>query len=186
MESLIRYINQFVLLDRQAIDALYKYAEIEHFPKNSKILEEGQYCRKIWFIKKGMVRKYYWHKGKEITTWMHTENDIFTSLPAYAGQIHSTEFIEACESTELISISRKNSEKLAQFHPFVEFSNLLMEKQFVEIDVNTKKLNQLDASGKYSYLCKMAPELIKRAKLGHIASILGITQETLSRIRKRI
>ena len=56
--------------------------------------------------------------------------------------------------------------------------------KFVKIDMHTKALNQKDARGKYEYLQKIAPELIKRAKLGYIASIIGVTQETLSRIRK--
>ena len=59
-----------------------------------------------------------------------------------------------------------------------------MEREFVNIDVHTKALNLKDAKGKYDYLRRIAPEMTKRAKLGHIASIIGITQETLSRIRK--
>jgi hypothetical protein len=59
-----------------------------------------------------------------------------------------------------------------------------MEREFVNIDKHTKALNQKDARGKYAYLREIAPEIIKRAKLGHIASIIGISQETLSRIRK--
>lgn len=59
-----------------------------------------------------------------------------------------------------------------------------MEREFVNIDMHTRAMNQRDAKGKYEYLREIAPEMINRAKLGHIASIIGVTRETLSRIRK--
>jgi CRP-like cAMP-binding protein len=184
MQKLIEYIESIVKLDFDAIQALNKLVEIETFSKNQYILESGQYCNKIWFLKSGMVRKYHVHEGKEITTWIHIENDTFTSLQSYSQKIPTNEYLQACENTEVIGITRHNSEKLAQFPQIAVFSNTLMEREFVNIDIHTRELNQKDAKGKYGYLSKIAPEIVKRAKLGHIASLLGITQETLSRIRK--
>lgn len=184
MQQLIDYIERFVKLDSKAIRELENLAEIESFTKNQYILEQGQRCNKIWFLKKGMVRKYQICDGKEITAWIHTENDTFTSLQSYAQNILADEFLQACEETEVIGITKSNSEKLAKFPQFMIFSNALMEKEFVNIDKHTKALNQRDAKGKYEYLREIAPEMIKRAKLGHFASIIGVTQETLSRIRK--
>ena len=185
MQQLIDYIQQFVRLDSDAINALNELAEIEHYQKNQFILEQGQRCHKIWFLKKGMVRKYHICNDKEITVWIHTENDIFTSLQSYAQATPSVEYLQACEPTEVISISKSNSDKLSQFSQLLIFSNELMGKEFANIDKHTKTLSSLDAKQKYEYLRKITPGMIKRAKLGHIASILGITQETLSRIRKR-
>jgi CRP-like cAMP-binding protein len=184
MKQLIDYIEKIIKLDDEAIRALCELSEIEVYRKNQHILEAGQRCNKIWFLKSGMVRKYHIHNGKEITTWIHTENDTFTSLQSYAQNIPSSEYLQACEDTEAIGITRQNSEKLIQFPQFVTFTNVLMEQEFVNVDVHTKALNSKDAKGKYEYLREIAPEIIKRAKLGHIASILGISQETLSRVRK--
>ena len=184
MEELIKYIRQFVELDQAAIDELYLRAEVEKYRKNEHILEVGERCHKIWFLKSGMVRKYYLHNGKEVTIWMHTENQTFTALQSYAHQTPSTEYLQACEDTEVIGITRSNSKKLARFPQFVAFTNAMMEREFVEVDVNTKAMNQLDARGRYEHLRKIAPEVVRRAKLGHIASVIGVSQETLSRIRK--
>lgn len=184
MQKLIDYIELFVKLDSEAIKELENLAEIETYKKNQYILQQGHYCNKIWFVKSGMLRKYYLHDGKEISTWIHTENNTLTSLQSYAHNIPSDEFIKACEDTEVISISKANSEKLAKHSHFVVFSNALMEQEFVNIDKHTKAFNQRDAKGKYEYLREIAPEIIKRAKIGHIASIIGISRETLSRIRK--
>ncbi|PLX05909.1 MAG: hypothetical protein C0596_15525 [Marinilabiliales bacterium] len=184
MDKLIAYIESIVLLTQEEKDLVSNLAEIEVYKKNDFVLEHGSRCNKIWFVKSGMLRKFHLFEGKEITSWIHIENDIVTSLSAYAQQTVSEEYIQACEDSELISITRSNSEKLAKYDSFKEFSNTLMEKEFVNIDIHTKMLNQLEAKGKFEYLCKIAPEIIKRAKLGYIASILGITQETLSRVRK--
>lgn len=133
MQQLIDYIERFVRLDSDAIIALQQLADIEVYKKNEHILEPGQRCNKIWFLKKGLVRKYHIHEGKEITKWIHTENDTFTSLQSYAQSIPSDEFIQAGEEAEVISITKSNSAKLAEFPPFVVFSAALMEREFVNM-----------------------------------------------------
>ncbi|MCG6188294.1 Crp/Fnr family transcriptional regulator [Maribellus maritimus] len=185
MQKLIDYINQYAKLDDAAILELELRAEIEKFKKNEFILEQGEYCNKIWFIKSGMVRKFHLHEGKEITAWIHVVNDIITSLYSYFHQTPAIEYLQACEETELIGISRENSKKLAQFPQFVTFTNVLMGEHFVKIDTNSREFGLMSAKEKYDYLKQISPEMIKRAKLGHIASLMGVTQETLSRIRKQ-
>jgi CRP-like cAMP-binding protein len=184
MQKLIDYIEKFVKLDSESVEAIENLAEIEIFKKNQLILEQGQRCNKIWFIKKGMIRKYHLHNGEEITTWIHTENETCTSLQSYAQNSQSEEYLQTCEDSELISITKENSEKLAEFPKVVAFVNAMMSREFANIDKNTKEMNQRDAKGKYEYLRTIAPEILKRAKIGHIASIIGVSRETLSRIRK--
>ncbi len=184
MQELVNYIEQIVKLDQFDIEELERLSDSDKYAKNEHILEVGHRCNNLWFLKKGMVRKYHHENGKEITCWIHTENEIFTSLQSYSEQRPTSENIQACENTELISITRANAQELAKIPQFRSFSNALMEKAFVDIDVHTKAFNARDAKGKYEYLKQIAPEMIKRSKLGYIASILGISQETLSRIRK--
>lgn len=184
MQQLIDYIEKFVKLDSETIEELERFTEIETYAKNQFILEQGKQCNKIWFLKSGMVRKYYLHDGNEKTVWIHTENETFTSLQSYSLHIPSEEYVQACEDTVVISITRENSEKLVKYPQIATFTNVLMGKEFAEKDILSKAFNTKDAKGKYEYLQKIAPEIIKRAKLGHIASMIGISQETLSRIRK--
>ena len=186
MQKLIGYINQYAKLDDAAVLELELRAKIEKFAKNEFILEQGGYCHKIWYIKSGMVRKFHLHKGKEETVWIHVENEIITSLHSYFHQTPAKEYLQACEETELIGISRENSEKLAQFPQFTIFANALMSEQFVKIDTNSREFSLMSAKEKYDYLKQISPEMMKRAKLGHIASLMGIKQETLSRIRKQV
>ncbi|MCG8700708.1 MAG: Crp/Fnr family transcriptional regulator [Bacteroidales bacterium] len=184
MQTLINYIEQIVKLNTEAIQLLQELAEIEVYKKNQFVLEQGQRCNKIWFVQKGMVRKYHLSDGNEITAWIHTENDIFTSLESYSQNTPANEYLQACEDTEVISITKSNSQKLAEYPQFLFFTNTLMEREFVNIDKHTKEMNQRDATGRYAYLREIAPEIVKRAKIGHIASIIGVSRETLSRIRR--
>ena len=185
MNLLVNYIEQFVKLDEESVSVLNELAEKETYSRNQEILKAGQRCYKIWYLKSGMVRKYHLSDGKEITSWIHCENEIFTSLLSYSQQTPSTEYLQACEDTEVISISKENSKKLIAYPQFITFTNIMMEREFVNIDTHTREFNQRDAKGKYEYLQQIAPEITKRAKLGHIASLLGISQETLSRIRSQ-
>lgn len=184
MQTLIDYIERFVKLDVDAVEALKNLAEKESVKKNQFILEQGQKCDKIWFLKKGMVRKFHLYDGEEKTTWIHVENETFSSLQSYAGNTPAEEYLQACEDCELISITKNNSEKLATYPQIVAFVNAMMGKEFANIDKNTKAMNQRDAKGKYDYLREISPEIVKRAKLKDIASIMGVSRETLSRIRR--
>lgn len=184
MEKLIAFIEKFVKLDSEVIQLLEQLVDVQKINKNEHVLEAGQYCNKIWFLKRGMVRKYYLHDGKEHTCWLHTENEMFTSLKSYTQQITSNEYFQACEETELISLSRENSLKLNTLPVFTQFSNMLMQSTLSDVDFYTKEFANRNAKGKYEYLKALAPEVIKRGKLGHIASLLGMSQETLSRIRR--
>lgn len=184
MKQLFDYIEKFTKLSTDAKLAIERLAITEHFSRNQFILEPGQRCHKIWLLTKGMVRKYHLAHGKEVTTWIHIENEIFTALQSYGEQTASDEYIQACEDSEAISISRNSSIALSCFPELNVFSNELLRRAFLDVEKATKILNQKDAKGKYRFLVEFAPEMVKKAKLGHIASILGITQETLSRIRK--
>jgi CRP-like cAMP-binding protein len=185
MKNLIRFINQYTRLDQNTERALRELVEDETYIKNQYLLREGQVCTRVWFIQTGSVRKFYLHEGKEITSWIHFENEMFTSLSSYFQQKPSEENLQACENTKLLSISYANSLKLNKYPQMSSFSKLHIEEQFSVVDSVTRKFSQMSAADKYAALAEMAPTLIRRAKLGYIASIMGVSQETLSRIRAK-
>lgn len=185
MQELIKFINQYTKLSKESVVALKQRVEFETYKKNEIVLHQGDRANKVWFIKKGFLRKFYYNNGKEITTWIHAENEMFTSMHSYFQQKPSQEFIQAIEDSELISLSYEKSLELNQYPEFNSFSQELLTKQFSAIDEFSKRFSLMSAAEKYKTLAEIAPEIIKRAKLGYIASILGISQETLSRIRSK-
>jgi len=185
MRQLTDFINKYTDLDPEAINALGDCVKPEEFSRNQFILEPGQYCNKLWFIKSGMIRKFHLNDGKEITSWIHCENEICTSLTSYFHKSPSFEYIQAYETTFTLSIDRQSSEKLSQFPQFSDFSTRLLTDQLGLIDLNSKQFSLMTAVEKYNFLKSIAPNMFKRARLRDIASIMGITPETLSRIRRK-
>jgi len=184
MDKLITYINRIVVLKEEDIALIKRCAREESYEKNAMILKPGQFCDRIWYISSGMVRKFYLDDGDEVTLWVHCEGEIISSLNSYFHEQATTEYLQACETTQLISISKENSRILAESPAIMEFTNRMMGEQFARLDVNSREFMRLDAREKYEFLRKLSPEMIKRAKLGHIASIMGVHPSTLSRLRK--
>ena len=119
-----------------------------------------------------------------ITHWISLEDSLITSWHSYVLETPSSEYVELTEDSVLVKLSKENWEILYQKHPELErFSRLVLEQEMAVIDEFYKGYYFLTAKQKYELLMSKAPEIAQRANLGHIASMLGITQETLSRIR---
>jgi CRP-like cAMP-binding protein len=184
MKQLIDFINTYTVLDPEVINELYNCVKPEKYSRNEFILEPGQYCNKLWFIKTGMVRKFHLNDGKEVISWIHCENEICTSLASYFHKTPGFEYLQACETTTVLSIERNDSIKLGRFPQLNYFSNSLLAEQLALIDLNSKQFGVMSAREKYKFLKSIAPKMFIRARLKDIASIMGITPETLSRIRR--
>lgn len=185
MESLIDYINKYTSLDKESESAIKEYAEMEFHRKNTNLIEPGMYCGKIWFLKSGMIRCYYLRDGKEITKWIHLENEMFTAMSSYFGGKASDEYLECCEDSELISMSADNSRKLNEYPQIALFSKKVVEEQLYKIFDISKQFSLMSPVEKYNMLFELRPGLFQKAKLIHIASIMGVSPETVSRIRAK-
>lgn len=185
MNQLTNFINKYAPLDKTAESAIANAARKESLQKNEILLQPGQYCHKLWFIKSGLIRRFYVHHDKEITTWIYYENQWFTASQSFFKEEPSTEYIQACEASELISISKEASQKLLEYPSIQKFSNLHLQEMLACTEKFIQEFTPLSAAEKYQYLFDNVPTIVKRAKLGHIASLMGVSQETLSRIRAR-
>ncbi len=186
MTELIRFINQFQELDRETEEAIKSYFEKEIYKKNDFILEEGKVCSKISFIKSGLVRRFYINDGDEITKWLYHENHWIGSLASYFNQKPSFEFFQACEDTSLCSLSYVNEQKLLEYPLFLKFHAKFLRRSLAAFDEFHFVFGSMSAQKKYRYLLNKFPLMIQKAKQKHIASLLNISQETLSRIRAEI
>lgn len=158
----------------------------EDFPKKKQLLREFQYCRKLYFLEKGTVRTFYHHEGKEITSWFYNEGNFVSSWHSFYSQKPSFEYIETLEDSVLYSIEYSEYQKLLNTSPdFERFGRLMAEEYIIFIDQYSKAYMFLSAKEKYEQLLSYFPDIELRVKLGYIASFLGITQETLSRIRSQ-
>lgn len=150
------------------------------------LIREGQHCRQLFFVESGIVRTYYHHGIKEVTSWFYHENQFFTTWYSFLEQAPSFEAAEVLEKAVVYSITYNQVQDLYRQFPKMEhFGRKLMEGQLSFIDYYSKGYMFLSARERYLLLLDYFPDIELRVKLGHIASFLGISQETLSRIRKK-
>ena len=185
-QSLIDYINSRVQITAEIKKAINTVCKIEKPRKNHILLKEGSVAHRIYFIKKGSARTFYYHDGKDVTSWIYREGQLITSWGSFFARTPSYENVELTEDSTVSSMSFDDLQKLyAEYSRMQQFGRIMVEEQMVFLDYFFKGFMFMTAREKYELLLSIFPSVTQRVNLGHIASFLGISQETLSRIRKK-
>ena len=156
--------------------------------KGDFFVRQNNVCRQIAFINKGTLRTFYINdKAEEITSCFCTENSLTTSYKSFIVQKPSSLSIQALEDTELLVIDYEHLRKLYSASPaWQNVGRTIAEKEYMVMEQYAFVLNNETAKEKYLRLLKEQPQIIQKAAVNHIASYLGITTRTLSRIRSEI
>lgn len=156
------------------------------FSKNDYLLTEGKICRNLYFLQQGALRGYYNLDGKEITHWFAFEEDFVTSFHSFITQKPAVENIQLLEASVLWCISKdKLTRLLNQYHDVERLVRIAYEKYYIRLEERFVNAHFKTAAERYQDLLQQTPHILERVPLGHIASYLGISQETLSRVRNR-
>jgi len=183
---MFQILNQFMPLSETLKQDLTAVIFIKKGIKGDIIVSQDKICDQLFFIKKGFLRGFHYHDGKEITSWFGFENDFATSIYSFVSRKQGHENIEIIENSILYGISYKDLNRIYRLHPeFNLAGRLLTEKYYVDLMERTLCLQFQTAKQSYEQLVATKPYILKRASLGHVASYLGISQETLSRIRAK-
>lgn len=156
--------------------------------KSELLLEAGQRCDYFYLVLKGCLRVYYLDlDGNQITHWFAAENSIVTSPFSFFKKEENILYIETLEDTELLCIT---SEQFKIISKEVKNADYELRKLYAEFAMifsrRIMSIHTKTAQERYLDLLNKHPYLFEKAKLSHIASFLGITQQSLSRIRKNI
>ena len=177
-----KYINH----TKTSKDLIIQNAHYQTFQKGDQILREGIVCHHLYFPIKGYARSFHFHKDKEITYWIYPERYLFTSWSSYLRQQPSFEAIEALEEMEVIVFKYADlQEMFNQSNDIERLFRLTLEQHVSSLEEYFKVYNFMSAKEKYSLILQYMPDLDQRVNLGYIASMLGISQETLSRVRSK-
>lgn len=184
LDTMFRYFEKYHRLSSEEKKVIAGICGIVHLTKNKDLQSIGHTCKTIYFIRKGMARIYYYKDGTDITESFSFENDIIARVESLFTGNPSRKAIQVLEDSEIIAIDAVKLFNLYDSYPGIE---RLFRKIFEAGHVDT--VNRIEgiqfhtAEERYKALLEEAPDLLKRVPLKHIASYLGITQVSLSRIR---
>ena len=188
-EQLLNYIQNYSTTPLTADDVrMIEDAWIlKRFRKRQYLLQEGEVCKYLAFILKGAMRLYSVdEKGTEHIVYLSIENWWAGDRESYIMLTPSPYFIDAWEDTEALLITRADSIKLLDSIPALKEASKKMDEKNSFALLNRVNNNiSLSAEQRYAELAKKYPEFLQRFPQHIIASYLGITKETLSRVRKR-
>ncbi|AWV97108.1 Crp/Fnr family transcriptional regulator [Arcticibacterium luteifluviistationis] len=181
------FLLKLVPFSPNELNDIVSHFEKEHVAKDEVLIKEGQICHKLYFIEQGIGRSYYLKEdGKDVTQWFFGDGNFMTSADSFFQQSPSLYFLEVLEDAVLYSITKEKMDLLlAKYHKMETLSRLVTIEILNQI---VQKLNAIQfqtAKERYNYMLADFPDIAQRVSLGHIASYLGITQETLSRIRRK-
>ena len=156
--------------------------------KGEFFIEQNKISKQIAFINDGTLRTYYINdKGEEITSCFCSENNLASSYKSFILQSPSNVAMVALEKTELLVISFKDLHELyKESANWQTIGRLVAENEFILMEQYASILNNETAKEKYLRLLNEQPEIIQKSPINYIASYLGVTRRTLSRIRKEI
>jgi CRP-like cAMP-binding protein len=155
-------------------------------PKGQYLAQSGEICDTMVFIIRGLMRSFLIEDGKEITTRFGMENELVTTLDSFIMNVPTIENIQAVEDCDMLVISSADLNKLYQKCPsFNAVGRRLMELYYIYAEKRAYITRMHDAEKKYELFLQYFPAFANRVQLTYIASFLGITIETLSRVRAK-
>jgi CRP-like cAMP-binding protein len=184
MEQLFQYFRKFNRLSSAAEAAIAEICNNVSVKKNNDLQSIGHTCKTIYFIKKGVARIYYLKDGIDITENFFFENNIIARVESLLTGRPSRKAIQILEDAEIISINADALFKLYDRFPEIErLFRKIFESAYVDTVNRIEGMQFHTAEERYKALLHEAPDVLKRVPLKYVASYLGITQVSLSRIR---
>lgn len=188
MEKIINYLLQFGNLNEQQIDFIASKAQEIELGKEGYFSEAGKIAKQVGFIIDGVLRVcYYDNKGEEVTKYFIDENNFVVDLDSFDNKIPSSGYVQAVTDCRIIVFSKENWDEIA--HTIVGWENIvnkIVKRSLLQKIERRSPLVSEDATTRYLDFMEKYPQLINRIPLSYLASYLGVTQSSLSRIRKNI
>lgn len=184
-EAIIDQISDtYAPLSAACKEQLAGHATLLPLHKNTLLVKEGEYADSTYYIVKGCARAYYLREGKDISDWFAFEGEFISSIVSFFTQRPSPHYIELLEDCILLELSRDHIEKVSgQFHDFEHLVRIVVTQTMLRLQEKISSLQFYTARQKYENILAIRPNITQRVALTHIASYLGISLETLSRIR---
>jgi CRP-like cAMP-binding protein len=184
MTLLFQYFKKINLLSKEAEKAIEEISSIVNIKKNNDLQSIGHTCKTIYFINKGIARIYYFKDDIDVTESFAFENNIIARVESLFSGKPSKKGIQILEDAELVAINSGQLFKLYDSFPEIErLFRKIFETAYVDTVHRIEGIQFHTAEERYKALLSEAPNILQRVPLKYVASYLGITQVSLSRIR---
>ena len=169
MEELLSFLNSIHPLNKDTRNFLSSKLQFVEIPKKSFVLKEGEVCRKIYFVTKGLLRCFYIRHNKEVSSWFMREGDVIISVESFFKQTESREQIQAIEDCSLYYINYDELQfAFEQFSDFNSVGRILTEKYYLLSERRLSSLRMQRADEKYLFLLNHFPQILLRVPLKYI------------------
>ena len=171
-------------LQVEAIDGLERIIKNEFFPKGTFLLEIGDRAKSMFFLKKGLARAFYYHDGKDVTDYFAIDGQFIGAVPSLITGLPSHKGIQLIEESDVFHFLSADFELLcSQHHDLEHIARKLVNYALIEEQQRIESLRFYSMKERYELLEKKYPRIMNRCPLHYIASYLGTSQVSISRIR---
>lgn len=180
--------KKFKFLKPSDLFFLYKISTLKYFERDQIIAEKGKLCNEVYFIRKGIIRTYILtSEGKEKTTRLALERDFTSPAASFLQNKPSEEYLFTVEDCKVVAFNiAKLNEEANTNTRITRMLNEFLKEAFMEAVYRIEFFGALSPEERYKQLLTESPKLIKRVPQKYLASFLGVTEVSLSRIRSRI
>ena len=176
--------RKYSTMTHDELDVLESILVPMKFAKGQMILSEGEICKHVYYIERGLIRQFYFKNGKQITEHLGEDRSIFMCIESLFREEPTKLQVEALEPTWVYALPKQKLEQVALHNVNIQIRyRKILEESLITSHVHADLVRFETAQARYKRMCKLSPQVILRAPLVYIASYLQMTPETLSRVR---
>ena len=182
--SLFDRLNQLILLNPAQKADLWQVIKPISAPKGTVLLEKGEVCDQIYFAISGIIRASCWVEDKDVTRWFCFPNHFATDYFSFVYRQPSEDTLVASTDVSLLSISYQALQDLCRKDAiWIDLNRRLLEEYYLSLQSRVVSFQTQSTAERYRSALTQFPNIEEQVALGHLASYLGMSQETLSRLR---
>ncbi|MCW3125543.1 MAG: Crp/Fnr family transcriptional regulator [Bacteroidetes bacterium] len=186
MDDLLIFLRTLTDFSEESWHILSQIVKKVEYHKGDYLVQADKVCHSLFFISRGYCRAFHIQEGVEVNTMFYFEGEIATNINSYATQVRSSFFIEACEPMTVYRFDKEDVFKISQLSPQIDMAGKRsLERIAAKQEKQLEMFRLLSARKRYDHLAIHQPEMLNRVSLSQLSSYLGVTRETLSRIRSK-
>ena len=179
--------RKYSTMTHEELDVLESLLVPIKYGKGEKILQEGEICRNISYIERGLIRQFYFKNDKEVTEHLGVDHSIFMCIESLFKEEPTRLQVEALEPTLVYALPKARLEAAAMRNVNIQMLyRKILEESLIQSQIHADLVRFESAPNRYKRLCDLNPQVVLRAPLTYIANYLQMTPETLSRIRSGV